>query len=230
MYNKLFTKILDSSIWLEPDTTRIVWITMIAAMDEEGFVSMKTPQNVANRALISLPAALTALHTLENEDPADLECPHRGRRLERVSDGWMVLKANEYREIVSRSISKKLNRDRVANYRARRALGNGCVTGANDSVMQSAAAAAAAAEATTEKKEVAPLVEGLDAEAWSRWLAYRQEIKKPLKSASLVPAQKEMAKLGNRQMAAVEHSMANGWTGLFAPDAKKAAKEARRWE
>jgi hypothetical protein len=37
MYNRLFTKILDSSIWLEADTTRIVWITMLASMDEDGF-------------------------------------------------------------------------------------------------------------------------------------------------------------------------------------------------
>ena len=30
MYNKLFTKILDSTVWLEPDTVRIVWITFLA--------------------------------------------------------------------------------------------------------------------------------------------------------------------------------------------------------
>ena len=34
MYNKLFTKILDSSIWLAPDPVRLVWITLLAAMDE----------------------------------------------------------------------------------------------------------------------------------------------------------------------------------------------------
>ena len=27
MYSKLFNKILDCSIWLEPQSTRIVWIT-----------------------------------------------------------------------------------------------------------------------------------------------------------------------------------------------------------
>ena len=37
MYNKLFTKILDSSIWLESDGTRIVWMTLLAAMDQDGF-------------------------------------------------------------------------------------------------------------------------------------------------------------------------------------------------
>ena len=38
MYNKLFTKILDSSIWLAPDSARIVWLTFLAAMDEDGVV------------------------------------------------------------------------------------------------------------------------------------------------------------------------------------------------
>ena len=40
MYNKLFTKILDSTIWLESDATRLVWITFIAIMDEDGFVAL----------------------------------------------------------------------------------------------------------------------------------------------------------------------------------------------
>ena len=32
MYNKLFTKILDSTIWLEDDATRLVWITFLAVI------------------------------------------------------------------------------------------------------------------------------------------------------------------------------------------------------
>jgi hypothetical protein len=40
MYNKLFTKILDSTIWLENDATRLVWITFLAVMDEDGFVAL----------------------------------------------------------------------------------------------------------------------------------------------------------------------------------------------
>ena len=57
MYNKLFTKILDSSIWLESSPTRIVWITFLAAMDEEGFAPFVAIGNVANRARVSLEEA-----------------------------------------------------------------------------------------------------------------------------------------------------------------------------
>ena len=54
MYNKLFTKILDSSIWLAPDTQRLVWITLVAAMDEEGIASFACVENLASRARVSV--------------------------------------------------------------------------------------------------------------------------------------------------------------------------------
>lgn len=53
MYVKLFDKILDSSIWLEPDPVRIAWITMLAAMDEDGFCGFASAKNLARRANIA---------------------------------------------------------------------------------------------------------------------------------------------------------------------------------
>jgi hypothetical protein len=68
------------------------------------------------------------------------------------------------------------------------------------------------------------LAEGVDPKAWADWLAYRKSIGKPLKPASHAAAQRDMAKLGNGQSAAVEHSKAKGWTGLFAPTGTPLAK------
>jgi hypothetical protein len=62
---------------------------------------------------------------------------------------------------------------------------------------------------------------GLSLPAWNLWLQYRRQIKKPLRAASIELAQKRMAALGERQMEAVEHSIANGYTGLFAPKSAK---------
>jgi hypothetical protein len=67
-----------------------------------------------------------------------------------------------------------------------------------------------------------PAVAGLDLVAWNRWETYRREIRKPLKQASIPAAQRKLAAYGSNQSAAVENSIANGWTGLFAP--KDAAK------
>jgi hypothetical protein len=56
---------------------------------------------------------------------------------------------------------------------------------------------------------------GLDLQAWNRWEAYRIEIRKPIKPASLLAAQRKLAGFGAAQAAVVEQSVAQGWTGLF---------------
>lgn len=58
-------------------------------------------------------------------------------------------------------------------------------------------------------------VEGLDPQAWERWFAFRAEIRKPIKPASVAAAQRALAKFGANQAAVVEQSIANGWQGLF---------------
>jgi hypothetical protein len=58
---------------------------------------------------------------------------------------------------------------------------------------------------------------GLDRAAWDTWLEYRAAIKKPLREPSWKIAKRKMAELGKHQMNAVEHSIANGYQGLFMP-------------
>ena len=60
-----------------------------------------------------------------------------------------------------------------------------------------------------------PPVEGLDAAAWARWVAYRAEIRKPLKPASHQAAMTALARYGAQQSAVVDQSISNGWQGLF---------------
>jgi hypothetical protein len=64
-----------------------------------------------------------------------------------------------------------------------------------------------------------PRLEGLNQEAFERWLAYRKSVKKPIKEASLHAAALKQLRIGNseKQEAAVDHSIANGYQGLFAP-------------
>jgi hypothetical protein len=68
-----------------------------------------------------------------------------------------------------------------------------------------------------------PLLAGVDPAAWKTWLAYRVEIRKPLKQVSMPAAQRTLAAFGSNQMAVVQQSIANGWQGLF--DLKQAAKQ-----
>ena len=97
VYNKIFTKILDSSIWLETNPTRIVWMTLIASMDESGFCQYSAMGNLAGRARVTLEEAAEAIRVLEAPDKESGDPAHEGRRLERVPGGWMVLNAEKYR-------------------------------------------------------------------------------------------------------------------------------------
>ena len=97
MSTLLLAKILDSSIWLEPLHTRIVWITLLAAMDEHGFCAFACPENVARRAGVSLEQANEALACLLAPDPNSSDPANEGRRVERVLGGFNVLNAAKYR-------------------------------------------------------------------------------------------------------------------------------------
>jgi len=135
MYNKIFRKILDSSIWLEPDSTRIVWLTLIAEMDEDGFCAFACPQNVANRAIVALDKAEQALKTLESPDPNSADPELEGRRIERVPGGWLVLNASKYRALATREKIREDNRIRAQTFRDRKR--NASVTHRNEIVTPS---------------------------------------------------------------------------------------------
>lgn len=136
MYNKIFTKILDSSIWLEPIPTRVVWLTLIAAMDEDGFAQFASVANLSHRARVSQKAAEEAIASLEGPDANSSDPENDGRRIERVPGGWVVLNAGKYRDLVTREISRQQTRARVAKHREKKA-GNADVTAGNGRVTPS---------------------------------------------------------------------------------------------
>lgn len=142
MYNKIFTKILDSSVWLEPTSTRIVWITMIAAMDENGFCQFAAVGNVAGRARVSEDEARKALAQLEAPDLESSDPDNEGRRIERVPGGWIVLNAPKYRAIVTRVNAQERTKERVRRFREKKhnvTIGNADVTPRNGKVTPSEA-------------------------------------------------------------------------------------------
>lgn len=172
MYNKLFTKILDSSIWLEPDATRIVWLTLIAAMDEDGFVQFASVANLAHRARVSITAAKRAIAALEDPDENSSDPENEGRRIERVAGGWIILNSQKYRELVSRAISREKTRLRVAKCREAKKACNAGVTPANASVTPSEAGTEARAEEEpTTQKNTPPARKGAPTPTDDDWIA-----------------------------------------------------------
>lgn len=152
MYNRLFTKILDSSVWLEPIATRIVWVTLIAAMDQDGVAHFSAVENLANRARVSIDEAETAIKCFLSPDSNSGDPEHEGRRVERIPGGFLILNAGKYREIFSREIQREQTRIRVAKHREKKRV----VTVCNDlkqTVTQSEADADADAEAKTDTEK-----------------------------------------------------------------------------
>lgn len=210
MYNKIFTKILDSSIWLETDSTRIVWLTLIAAMDETGFTQFASPANLAHRARVSLEAVDSAIKVLEGPDANSSDPDHEGRRIERVPGGWMVLNAGKYRELVTRAVIQEKTRERVARHRAKTKPVTKCnapVTPSNVSVTQSEAVADTTAIAVPSWL-VAP---------WKEWTDFRKE--KHIKPYAPIGAKKQINRLlemGEAQaIAAINFSIAQNYQGIF---------------
>jgi len=147
MYNKIFNKIVDSSLWMEPDNVRILFMMFIAIMDEDGFVNLAGVKNVAHRAIMPVDVTKDALEVLESPDADSSNPANEGRRIERVEGGWMVLNSSEYRGIATREHQKELNRKRVRRHRAK-AQCNAPVTGGNEPVTPSEA------EATSNQKHI----------------------------------------------------------------------------
>jgi hypothetical protein len=149
MYNKIFTKILDSSIWLESTTTRLVWLTFLAAMDEDGFVQFASVANLAHRARVPLDEAHAAVECLLGPDPDSSDPDNEGRRIEKVPGGWMILNSAKYRELVTRAVSKEQTRARVARFREKKKCNVTC----NARVTQSEGEAEAQEEAIPPQAE-----------------------------------------------------------------------------
>lgn len=120
MYNKLFTKILDSSIWLQDDQTIRVWITLLASMDEDGFAHFASPMNLAARARVTLEDTARIVAYLEAPDEFSGNPEHEGRRIERTHGGWIVLNAKAHRDLVTRREAMARHRERQAAYRDRK--------------------------------------------------------------------------------------------------------------
>lgn len=220
MYNKLFTKILDSTIWLEPDSTRLVWITFLAVMDEDGFVALSSVGNVAARARVSPEDTERAIRSLEGPDSIDPAQEHEGRRIERVPYGWMVLNAAKYRDLIRRETAKEQTRARVAKHRERR--GNADVTRSNEKVTPSVAVAVAVSETPNPKVAALPLPAWLDLEVWNPYVKSRPaRARKPESLKAALAKLEKFREAGHDANAIIANSLANGWQMLKEPDAKR---------
>ncbi len=119
---KLFNSILASSIWSEPNATRILWITMLAMSDKDGVVSSSVP-GLARFAGLSVEETREGLKTFLSPDPdsgdKDRNPNNNGVRIEKVDGGWRLINHAHYRALMSKDERKEYNRKKQAEHRAR---------------------------------------------------------------------------------------------------------------
>lgn len=95
---KLVGSILDSSVWLEPDATLRVWLTLLLMADADGEVEAATV-GLAARARVSLKDCRVAVATFLAPDHESKDAGFEGRRIEVIPNkGWRILNARKYRE------------------------------------------------------------------------------------------------------------------------------------
>lgn len=120
-YTKLFSSILASTIWREPNHVRLVWITMLALADKDGVCEASIP-GLADLARVPLPQCEDALKRLAAPDPYSRTSDHDGRRIEPIDGGWILLNHAKYREKMNAEERREYLRLKKAESRARQQL------------------------------------------------------------------------------------------------------------
>ncbi len=152
-FAKLYAGILESTIWCEPDPTRLVWITMLAMADQFGRVMGSVP-GLANRARVPVEDTRTAIHSFLSPDPDSRTKDFEGRRVEEIDGGWRLLNHAKYRELRAEDDRREQNRQAQARQRAKK---RGVSASAADSQQviksQQKSAESAHKDTDTEKRE-----------------------------------------------------------------------------
>lgn len=118
----LWSSIVDSSLWMEPDYVCKVFLTMLALKDAD-HVYRGTAFNLARRSHKEEAEVLDALRILSSPDKKRMETQEfEGRRIKAVEDGWLILNGAKYRDMVR--LEMKRARDRKAQAARRERLKN----------------------------------------------------------------------------------------------------------
>ncbi len=114
---KLFSTILDSSIWSEELHVRIVWITMLAMADRNGRVDAAV-SGVARRACVTRDQCVDAIERLEAPDFDSRTPDNDGRRVTKIDGGWQILNYAKYRKLGADAAERERKREWWSEHRS----------------------------------------------------------------------------------------------------------------
>jgi hypothetical protein len=146
-FTKLFSSITESSIWMQDDHTRIVWIAMLAMSDKRGRVWASVP-GLANRSRVPVASVERAISIFLAPDTYSRTKDNEGQRIAEIDGGWRLLNHQKYRDMRDDEDRREQNREAQQRARAKVSkLADSQQPSANSSANSSAQAEA---EAETE--------------------------------------------------------------------------------
>ncbi len=109
-YSPLWSQIVDSSLWCEPDFVVKVFLTMIAKKDMDDIVRGNA-FNISQWSKKTEAEVLEAIKVLSSPDTRRVEKQEfDGRRIEKVPEGYKVLMGAHYRKMMSTAGRREYNR------------------------------------------------------------------------------------------------------------------------
>jgi hypothetical protein len=118
-FTPLWSGIVDSSIWDEPDHVVKVFCTMLALKDSDHVVRLNAYQ-LSKRSRKTEVEVLDALRILASPDQRRQEKQeYEGRRIELREDGWLILNGEKYREMMQKENERHRNLRAQAAWRRR---------------------------------------------------------------------------------------------------------------
>jgi len=104
-FTKLFSDIVESSIWQESPEICKVWITMLALADSEGFIRGSEGW-LAMRCKLDIKIIDEAIKRFAKPDIHSRTPTNDGKRIEKTPDGWVILNYVFYREQTGRELAQ----------------------------------------------------------------------------------------------------------------------------
>lgn len=118
-YTKLWSQILESTIWQEPNDMLVLWIAILALKDKDHVVYATIP-GLACRAKISNEQCAEFIAKLEGPDKWSGNQEHEGRRLRKVEGGWLVINGHKYQDFLRDEHRREAVAKAVARHRAKK--------------------------------------------------------------------------------------------------------------
>lgn len=102
-WTPLWSQVVDSSLWEEKPSVRVMFMTMLALKDADHIVRYDA-YKLHKKAHITAEEAIEALDILKKPDTRRnmFKQEFDGRRIEEVEGGWLILNGQKYRDMIQK--------------------------------------------------------------------------------------------------------------------------------